>query len=62
MMVTYKLNENLNVIAGGQNLNYIAFNLVGWAESQEQVRALVRGACEMNLGNRLLKRFVEKYM
>jgi len=61
-LVFFKLGENLNVIAGEGNLEYVAFTLAGWAESHGKVRALVRGASAQNPDNRLLKAFIKRYL
>ena len=51
MMVRVQLDENLNAIAGGENLRVIIFNLVSWAESRGGVADLIQGACAEVPGN-----------
>ena len=55
MMVRIKLNENLDGITGEGNLTQVVFNLIEWAESRGELKLLVEGACEDNLGNQELQ-------
>ncbi|MEH2456804.1 effector-associated domain EAD1-containing protein [Nostoc sp.] len=34
IMVSFELEENLNAIAGGNNLTEVVFNLIKWANSR----------------------------
>ncbi len=54
-MVRFGLNEHLDVIAGGNDLSEIAFNLVQWAEAYERIEDLLIGARKQNAGNSKLK-------
>lgn len=62
MLVSLKLDENLEAIAGQQNLEQAAFSLVNWARKTGNVRALVQGAHAQNSGNASLKAFARRYM
>lgn len=60
MMVSYQLDENLDAIAGGDNLYEIVFNLiVEWAESRGKLEDLINAAIRGNPGNSELKEFKE---
>jgi Effector-associated domain 1 len=61
-MVRFRLNENLDAIAGGANLTEVVFNLISWAESQERLEELLIGARKENPGNSLLKAVSEKVL
>lgn len=50
-MVSIHLNENLNAIASGGGLRDIAFNLIQWAESRDDVGRLIAAARAANPGN-----------
>jgi hypothetical protein len=60
-MVRFRLNENLNAVAGGENLTAVTFNLIEWAESGGQLPKLVVGALASQPGNEKLLRFAEKF-
>lgn len=62
MLVSLKLDENLEAIAGQQNLEQAIFDVVNWARKTGNLRALVQGAYERNSRNALLKKFVRHYM
>lgn len=55
MLTRIELNENLDAIAGGDNLRVIAFNLVSWAEQTGVFARLVDGAVRQNDGNATLR-------
>lgn len=60
MMVQFELEENLEAIAGGENLQYIVFNLLtGWAIPKGKTYRLILAAYENNPGNPELKDFYE---
>ena len=44
MIVRLELNENLDAIAGGENLRVMVFKLVTWAESGGRIPNLIQGA------------------
>jgi hypothetical protein len=50
-MLSFRLNKNLNSIAGGNNLGEIVFQLITTAESQGWLPDLVRAARKSNPGN-----------
>ncbi|NEO43364.1 MAG: NACHT domain-containing protein [Moorea sp. SIO4A3] len=54
-MVSFKLNDNLNTIAGGDNLNEIVFNLIQTAEAEGWVDKLIYAARRANPGSPSLK-------
>jgi serine/threonine-protein kinase len=54
MLVRLELDENLNVIAGGDNLRVVTFNLLAWAEQHERLPGLIIGACNQRPGNAAL--------
>lgn len=63
MLVSFKLNETLAVIAGsGLPLNQLAFNLVLWAERGGKLDVLLRGAIEEVPGNPLLQNVVRELL
>ncbi|MCB9122873.1 MAG: SUMF1/EgtB/PvdO family nonheme iron enzyme [Caldilineaceae bacterium] len=55
MLARIELDENLDAIAGGDNLRVIAFNLVSWAEQTGVFARLVDGAVRQNDGNTTLR-------
>lgn len=55
MLARIELDENLDAIAGGDNLRVIAFNLVSWAEQTGVFACLVDGAVRQNDGNTTLR-------
>lgn len=54
-MVSFELNQNLNVIAGGNNLSEVVFTLMQWAEAHGKLDELVIGARYANPGNVALR-------
>jgi V8-like Glu-specific endopeptidase len=58
-MVRYKLDENLEQIAGAEFFSDVLFGLIQWAESQGRVLDLVTAAREANPGNVLLQQFAD---
>ena len=59
-MVQFELEENLNAIAGGGNLNHLVFNLVTrWAIPRGKIYRLIIGAYETNPDNPELKEFYQ---
>jgi hypothetical protein len=58
-MVRYKLDENLEQIAGAEFFSDVLFGLIQWAESQGRVLDLVMAAREANPGNVLLQQFAD---
>jgi V8-like Glu-specific endopeptidase len=60
-MVRFKLNRNLYAIAGGGNHGDTVFELIGKAEAEGWIGALLEGARAANPGNPLLAGFVVNY-
>jgi formylglycine-generating enzyme required for sulfatase activity len=58
-MVRVGLGEYLPLIADGQNLTEVVFNLVAWAEQQNRIAELIIAAVAENPSNELLSRLVE---
>lgn len=54
-MVRINLNQNLESIAGGDNLTEISFNLIVWAARNGRFNELLRAAVEGNPGNPALQ-------
>lgn len=61
LFISYKLLENMEVIAAGNDLEERVHSLVMWAYSRGQVKALVAGALARNPGNPKLLRVAAKY-
>ena len=57
MMVSDELEENLDAIAGGENLDEIVFNFIEWAESQGKLETIIDAAIRSNRGNQQLREF-----
>ena len=56
MMIRFTLDENLDNITSSQNnLSEATFDLIAWANSQNKLPELIKGACQENSGNELLK-------
>ena len=60
-MVRVGLDENLEAIAAPENLRITVFQLLGWAEAQGRLPALISGARRENPGNPALRAFAEEY-
>ena len=56
MMVSDELDEILDSIVGGENMEHIVFELIKWAKAQNKLEQLVKAACEYNPGNQELQR------
>ena len=56
IMVSDELNENLDSISTGENIEQVVFKLIQWAESQSKLEQLVKAACKSNSGNQELQR------
>lgn len=61
-MVAFKLGENLQVIAGGNNYGEVVFHLLQWVEANNKMEQLITGARETNTGNFKLRAFGERYL
>jgi hypothetical protein len=61
-MVRFNLDVNLEVIAGGESLADVTFNLISWAEAQGRVEELVVKARESNPGNPVLAAFAREVL
>ncbi|MBV6621440.1 MAG: formylglycine-generating enzyme family protein [Rivularia sp. (in: Bacteria)] len=57
IMVKEGLEENLNAIAGGENLTQVVFNLIKWAEARGELEKLITAAYNKNSGNPELQEF-----
>lgn len=55
MRTRIELEQNLDAIAGGDNLRVLVFNLISWAEQTGAVAQLIDGACRQNAGNAKLR-------
>jgi sulfatase modifying factor 1 len=55
MLARIELEQNLDAIAGGDNLRVLVFNLIMWAEQTGSVAQLINGACRQNAGNARLR-------
>lgn len=55
MLARIELEQNLDAIAGGENLRVLVFNLISWAEQTGAVAQLIEGACRQNAGNPKLR-------
>jgi hypothetical protein len=62
MMVSFKLNENLAIVAGSGPLGEVAFNLIIWAEAQGKLVDLINGAHEQVPGNPKLLAFAREHL
>ena len=58
MTVRIELDENLENVAGGENLRVVVFNLVSWAEEAGRIDHLVRGAYNQKPGNLAIQRLI----
>ncbi|NJM73206.1 MAG: toll/interleukin-1 receptor domain-containing protein [Scytonema sp. RU_4_4] len=59
-MVRFKLDENLDAIAGGANHSEVVSNLIEWAEGEGRLEELLIAARKDNPGNPALQRFDEQ--
>lgn len=57
-MVRFKLDENLEQIAGAGFYSDVLFRLIQWAESHGRIPDLVTAARETNPGNVMLQQFL----
>ncbi|BAY22479.1 TIR protein [Calothrix sp. NIES-2100] len=62
IMVRFTLDENLDAIAGGDNLSKAVFDLINWAESRGYLEKLIDSAVEQNPLNKELQDFVEQFL
>ncbi len=60
-MVMHQFSINLAVIAGGENLSNITFDLIQWAISQRRTDELIGGAIAANPFNPDLQAFAEQF-
>lgn len=60
IMVRLQLDEDLDKIAGGENLRVLVFNLIRWAEATDSVAKLIEAACRENPQNLGLQEQLEK--
>lgn len=61
MMLKFRLDWNLNQIAGGDNDRKIVFNLIGWADSRGETINLLQAARQANPGNPQLARVAGEF-
>jgi hypothetical protein len=62
IFVSEELDENLNQIAGGDNLNQIVFNLILWSKKEGKLKELIQAAYKANPGNEKLKAIKQKLL
>ena len=60
MMIDFGLEENLNIIAGGENYQQVVYNLIKWAKANGKLDKLIGAACNNNPGNEKLKDIKQK--
>lgn len=60
-MVHHELHENLNAIAGGDNLSDIVFNLLVWAGARNALGRIAQGAINMQPNCEALRAVVAQY-
>ena len=58
-MLSFGLDEKLDIIASGGNLREIVFNLIKQVEAENRVENLIYAACQSNPGNSRLKAIAE---
>lgn len=59
-MVSFRLDTNLEtIVSKHEDLTYVVFRLVGWADAQGLLDKLVSGARDENPGNQSLQRYVD---
>ena len=56
-MVRFQMDEQLNAIAGGDNLSRVVFDLIAWAERTGRIAELIGKAQAYNPGNARLAAF-----
>jgi hypothetical protein len=61
LLISFKLMQNMEIIAAGNNLEEQAHSLVGWAYSQGQMKGLITGALARNSGNPKLRKFAMEH-
>ena len=61
IMLMVTLGENLDAIAGGENLSQVTANLIEWAERNDRVGDLLLGARMDTPGNILLRDAVSAF-
>jgi hypothetical protein len=61
MMVRLQLNENLDAVAGNDDLTTVVFDLITWAERTNRVGDLVNGALAANPANPELQQLAADY-
>jgi hypothetical protein len=61
LMVSFKLEENLEAIAGTGKLSVVIFNLFKWAKSRGKWEKLIKGAYELNPDDLKLQAIHQKY-
>lgn len=59
MMVRTGLDQRLEAIADGENMQVVIFNLVSWAEQYGRIRDLIDAAQNQNPGNESLQNLVK---
>jgi len=61
LLISFKLMQNMEIIAAGNNLEEQVHSLVTWAYSQGQMKALITGALARNPGNLKLRKFAMEH-
>ncbi|MCE7985230.1 MAG: tetratricopeptide repeat protein [Caldilinea sp. CFX5] len=57
-LVRFELNESLDKIADGANLQSVVFNLIAWAERNDKVIDLINAAYRYNPNNKAIQQLV----
>ncbi|WP_414624264.1 COR domain-containing protein, partial [Calothrix sp. CCY 0018] len=60
MMLSDELDENLDSISTGENIEEVVYELIEWAKAQNKLEQLVKAACKSNPGNQELQRISEE--
>lgn len=60
-LTRFELNLDLNTISSQKPLGQVAHDIIGWAESSGQTKALIEAASRRNPGNPKLRAFVAQY-
>jgi len=61
-VIDFKLEEKLNVIAGGRNYQEVVFNLLKWADSRGKLAKLIEVLANENPGNQQLNAIKQKLL
>ncbi len=61
-MVRFRLGQNLDAIATGENYSLVVFTLIKWAAAEGQLEELLTAALKENPGNLALQKFGEQML